>query len=347
MNRFAGRIVIGLALLVANGEPARSQSKIELETFLRQNIELNQDQMAALGSGEAIAKTLPPRKPDEVFLFGAVYIRAEPERYVQLARNVERRRRLPNYLALGVLSQPPQLAYLQGFAFDGNDIEALKKCQPGNCQIQLPASSIEELHRSIDWSASDVDERLNAFLQRAALKGIVAYQRTGNEALGIYNDKPDPIEVQRQFAWLLSYQTVLPAVLPDLYNYLLRYPKVRPANIEDAFYWSKVKFGLKPTLRVVHLVIMKGSPEAQIAYAVAEKQLYASHYFETALDLSYCVRPDDPKQTGFYLITVLASEQAGLTGVKGSIVRKTAVGRSVSSLHDALARMRTTLEGNQ
>jgi hypothetical protein len=88
-----------------------------------------------------------------------------------------------------------------------------------------------------------------------------------------------------------------------------------------------VKFGLKPTLRVVQMVTMRGGSAGPIAYAIAEKQLYSSHYFETALDLSFCIRgSDDPKQPGFYLIMAMGSEQAGLTGVKGSIVRKAAGG---------------------
>jgi hypothetical protein len=41
---------------------------------------------------------------------------------------------------------------------------------------------------------------------------------------------------------------------------------------------------------------------------------------------------------------VMGSGQAGLTGVKGSIVRKTAVGRSVSNLKDALTTIKNTLE---
>jgi hypothetical protein len=82
-----------------------------------------------------------------------------------------------------------------------------------------------------------------------------------------------------------------------------------------------------------------------IAYAIAEKQLYSSHYFETALDLTFCVRNTaDSKQSGFYLIMVMGSEQAGLTGAKGAIVRKTAVGRSVSNLQNALTTIKNTLE---
>jgi hypothetical protein len=106
-----------------------------------------------------------------------------------------------------------------------------------------------------------------------------------------------------------------------------------------------VKFGLKPTLRVVQMVTMQGNPGDEVAYAIAEKQLYSSHYFETALDLSFCVRgSDDPAKPGFYLIMAMGSEQAGLTGPKGSIVRKAAVGRSLSSLQNSLTTIRDSLE---
>ena len=177
---------------------------------------------------------------------------------------------------------------------------------------------------------------------------LLEYQQQGNQALGVYNDKREPTEVPQQFAYMLSYSKALPENLPDFYRYLLDYPRARPANVDDKFYWARVKFGLKPTLRIVQMVTLRGNPADPVAYAIAQKQLYASHYFETALDLSFCVRgSDDSKRPGFYLIMAMGSEQAGLTGVKGSIVRKTAVGRSVSNLQSALTKIKSALEGNQ
>src|SRR6266576_2387556 len=68
---------------------------------------------------------------------------------------------------------------------------------------------------------------------------------------------------------------------------------------------------------------MSGRPTstAMCLYAIAVKQLYASHYFETALDLTVCVRDQEhPEHPGIYLITLKGSQQAGLTGLKGVIV---------------------------
>jgi hypothetical protein len=347
MIRIVISTIASLVLIAAAALPGSPQSNPDLQTFFRQNIGLSQDQIAIIRSGQPVAISLPSRTPAEVFLFGAIYIHAAPESYVRFARDFERRRELPDYLALGIFSNPPQLPDLKDFVFDDEDVKALKNCKSADCQIQLPANSMEEFQRSVNWSAANVNQQVNQLLQSRALERLLAYQRDGNQALGVYNDKRDSVDVPQQFAYMLSYDKALPAHLPEFYSYLLAYPKAKPANVEDRFYWAKVKFGLKPTLRVVQLVTMRGTPGDQVAYATAEKQLYSSHYFETALDLSFCVRgSDDPKQPGFYLITAMGSEQAGLTGAKGSIIRKAAVSRSVSNLQKALTAVKNTLESN-
>jgi hypothetical protein len=320
----------------------------DLPTFLRQNFGLSDDQIAAIRGGKPFAKTLASRTPAEVYLFGAVYINAAPEAYYKFARDVNQTRKLPYTLALEPLSIPPQLSDFKDFSLDDDDVQALKQCQTGDCAIQLPSSAIHDLQRSVNWSAPDAGAQANLFLQKTALARVLAYQRQGDPALGVYNDHPDPVEVSQQFAYMLDYVKILPQRLPGFYHYLVSYPAAKPANVENMFYWSKVKFGLKPTLRVVQVVSARGKPGDDIAYATAEKQLYSSHYFETAIDLSLCVRgSSDPAHPGFYLVVAMGSEQAGLTGAKGSIIRYMAVGRSVSNLEDQLADIKTKLEAGR
>ena len=332
-----------LSLVIGTSAVGYSQINSNLEKFFKENIGLTQDEIGLIRAGQAVAKVLPSRTPSEVFLFGAIYIHAAPEKYVQFAENLERRRQLSGYLALGALSSPPRLEDFKGFSLDADDVQALKNCKPGDCLIQVPATAIDEFQKRIDWTATDTAEQVNRRLQEGALRRILEYQRDGNPALGIYNDKRDPVEVPRKLEYLLSYSKVLPARLPEFYAYLLKYPGGKPANVDDRFYWEHVKFGLKPTLRVVQRSTMRGSNGDDIAYAIAEKQLYASHYFETALDLTFCVRPSS-KDDGFFLLMLVGSEQAGLTGVKGSLVRKVAVGRSVSNLQDGLSAIKNALD---
>jgi len=95
----------------------------------------------------------------------------------------------------------------------------------------------------------------------------------------------------------------------------------------------------------VQQIIYRGGNPADPVYAVALKQLYASHYFQSALDLTVCIRDAArPNEHGFYLITVKASQQAGLTGLKGGIVRKVAVGKTRSSLEHSLTAIKQRVE---
>ena len=347
MKRTAMQVAVLVTLVAGAVMRCGAQTTSELNTYFQQYVGLKQDQISAIRGGQAVATIMKSRIPDEIFVFGAVYIKATPESYFKLAYDFDRLRKIPEYLAVAKFSDPPQASDLKGFSLDSDDIQALKNCKPDNCQVQLPTSGIEAFQKSVDLSAPDAQEKVNQFLDEKTLQRLLAYQKEGDQSLGVYNDKKNATQVADQFKYILSYSQVLPKALPDFYNYLLSYPNSKPANVQDMFYWDKVKFGLKPTLRVVQVVTMQSNNPHEPAYTIAEKQLYSSHYFETALDLTYCLRGDDPKQPGFYLIMVMGSEQAGLTGFKGSIVRKAAVGRTASSLQKSLASIKDTLERNQ
>ncbi len=335
-----------LLLAVMSSMPVSLQSNPKLQEFFRNIIGLTEDQIAAIESGRAVVKTLPSRSPAEVLLFGAVYIPAAPESYVEFAHDFDRFRKLPNYLAFGVFTDPPQLSNLIGFSLEDDEITALRKCEPRDCLIQVPASLMEQVQRTVDWSSATANQQVNDLLRKTALDLLTQFETKGNQALGVYHDKTNPTDVPQQFAYMLSYASALPQRLPDFHRYLLTYPENKPGNVDNIFYWEKVKFGLKPTLRIVQRITMRGRSDDAVACAIAEKQLYASHYFETALDLSFCVRlSEDSSKPGFYLIKEMGSKQAGLTGVKGSIIRKTAVGRSLSNLQAALTAIRNVLTG--
>jgi len=74
------------------------------------------------------------------------------------------------------------------------------------------------------------------------------------------------------------------------------------------------------------------------------QQLYATHYFCTALDVSACVADGSAARPGLYLVTLKGSDQEGLTGVKGSLLRKVAVGKTRESLERALVTIKRIVE---
>jgi len=343
-----GRAAVLVGFALGGAASSRAQSSPSLQTYFKEEIGLTDEQIATIRSGQAFSKNLKSREADEIFVFGAVYVNAKPESYLKFARDFKRLRTVPGFLAIEEFSDPPVLSDVKGLTLDSEDLKELKECKPSDCKIQLPASAIEDVHQMVDWTDADAGEKAEQLVRKKVLERVTTYQEKGNEVLGEYNDKKHATEVPEQFKYMLSYAKALPKYLPDFYNYLLTYPAGKPANVENSFYWARVKFGLKPTLRVVHVITMHGDVGGDPVDVIAEKQLYSSHYFETALDLTFCVRDRaEPKATGFYLIRTMGSEQAGLTGFKGSIVRKVATDRSASSLQKSLAAIKDALEQGQ
>lgn len=339
------RIASIFVLLLTSAGLYAANQEAEPDKFFREYVELKDDQIQKIRQGRAVAKVLESRTPDEILVFGSVHIDSTPESYLKFALDIDALRKVPSYLAIRKFSDPPQLSDLEGFTLEEEDVKKLKDCKPGHCEIQLPAEAMEEFQKSVDWSKPDVADQVNHKAQQMALEALVRYTQGGNAALGTYRDKNHPAEVAETFRSLLSRSKALPDYLPDLNRYLLDYPAVKLENLKSEFYWEKVNFGLKPTLRIVHAIVYRGASANEPAYVVAVKQLYSSHYFETALDLSVCVKDaNSPSQSGFYLITLKGSKQAGLTGLKGGIVRKVAVDKTRSSLEKALAAIKQKLE---
>jgi hypothetical protein len=339
------RVLLAALLLSFVQAPTSNAQDVEPFKFFRNYVGLHEDEITAIRNGKAVAKIVESTTSDEVFVFGSVYVQSTPEKYLKLASDPEELRKLPNYLALRKFSDPPQLSDLEGFTLEADDIKQLKDCEPGRCDVQLPTEAMDAFKQSVNWSGPDAADQVNRLGQKMALEALQRYIQGGNTALGTYRDKHNPAVVADTFRSLLSRSKALPVYLPELDRYLLDYPEAGSENIQSEFYWEKVNFGLKPTLRIVQAIVYRGPRSTDPAYAIAEKQLYASHYFETALDLTVCVRDQNhPERPGFYLITLKGSQQAGLTGLKGGIVKKVATDRTRSSLERALGAIKQRLE---
>src|ERR1700746_2987055 len=130
----------------------KADSLDEPYKFFREFAGLNEQQIAAIRAGKSVAKVIGSPTPDEVYVFGSVYVEATPESYLKLASDIDALRKLPSYLAIQSFSDPPKLSDLEGFTLNGQDITELKNCRIGHCQLQLPTEAIEDFQQSIEWS---------------------------------------------------------------------------------------------------------------------------------------------------------------------------------------------------
>jgi hypothetical protein len=342
LGRIANVALLATLIVGAATSVALSGGKEDLQEFLRIYPKFADSEIQQVERGSAVAKILDTPEKEEIIIFGAIKMAMPVKAFVDHIRDVEKLEDGETYIVVEKFSNPPVMADVQRLTLDEDDIEDLRDCKPGDCDIQLPAMEIQQFGNQIDWNSNDAVSQVNHLAQEKALEVLKRYQENGTRGLRDYRDKKDPLNIQKTYEDLLNRTDALPVRLPEFNDYLLNYPAVSLEGTDEFFYWEKVKFGLKPTIRGVHAIIYEAKDGDRSDWVIAFKQLYSTHYFLAALDLWFCL--EDPDSGGFYLITLKGSRQHGLTGFKGSILRKVVVGRTRDSVEQALNYMKTNFE---
>jgi hypothetical protein len=314
---------------------------------LGQRFGFTPDQLAAVDAGTGVAVVLPSNVDREIAVAGAVFVRATGARLVSVLQDVERLESGKGFIRTKSLSDPPRLADFAGLQLPPADIEALRHCAPGRCDVKLGQGAFDVLAK-IDWSAPDVAGRINAFARQSSLDYVIAYRKGGNKELAVYLDSDRPQFIAREFEEMISRVDLWPDVLPALATYLRGYPTAaRPPLTRDFFYWSMAEFGLKPVFRINHVVVYSTGRSSGPLHVVAVKQLYASHYFHTALEVRVVV--SDPRRSGkgVYLVVLNMARSDGLTGLFGGLVKPRATNGSRDGLERALAAIKRMAEARR
>jgi hypothetical protein len=155
----------------------------------------------------------------------------------------------------------------------------------------------------------------------------------------VYRDADRPTFVATEFRSMIDRLPSLAEFLPDLKRYLLQFPQASLPNSESFLYWQQAKFGLKPTVRINHVVIVQEADHV----VVASKMLYASHYFWTALEVRVLLA-DPARGNGFWFVTVSRSRSDGLSGFVGRVIRGKVRDEAEKGIAAVLASTRARLE---
>jgi hypothetical protein len=102
-------------------------------------------------------------------------------------------------LGAGEFSAPPAVGDLDGLSLERDDIEDLKNCRPGDCELQLPEESMEAARTSIRWNSPDVaeHEQVTILAKRGIVRLLKDYGQSGDRALQTYRDKRDPLPIDK------------------------------------------------------------------------------------------------------------------------------------------------------
>jgi hypothetical protein len=349
-SRPVGRALSGFGLgatLLAAAVSLAAESDSAVDALLRRELGFSTADVRAVDAGAAVVRSLATPVREELAHVGVVYVDTPIARFLDGFRDIERFERGPGIPQIGRFSAPPRLEDLESLTLPAMDIAALPSCRPGDCDVKLSTAAMERFRNDVDWASPDAAHQANAVAREMILELVRAYQTDGNAALGSYDDGGEPLPVAEQFRALLGSRDPLPAPIPALLTYLDDYPDHRPAGAEDFFYWTVVDFGLKLTVRVNHVVIypLAASPRPGVAYAIAIKQLYASHYFHTTLELRFLVDDDRAADSrGTFLISFTRSRSDGMTGFRGLFLRPVVNRRSRDAVRGYLEHVKRQVE---
>ncbi len=343
-----GTFSVAICVLLSVSLPAVAQR--QPHTIFKEKIELSDRQIQQIESGKVVTKVLESKDKYGMLVFGAVYVKAPIEKFAAVFRNVKKLQEERVYLVVesfGAINTPVTLDAFQRLELDRGDIDDLKSCKPGDCDLQiLNVENLEKLKAMARSKAPDRYERINEALRESAVRFMNQYFRGGLKALGSYRDRNKPLSLYQATKDMVDSSFYLPKdQAPKIYNHIVEFPNDRMKDAEDVFYWEKIDFGQGPVIRINHVSIFPNGHGAAKLIAV-NKQLYASKYMRVGLQAYYCI-PDtgNPDKLGFYLIQMNDSRLPDFGGLKLSIVRRIATGKAVEGTADTLAIFKRRSEG--
>jgi hypothetical protein len=342
--RFIGATALAAAALVlwsvaAAMAGAQPSLPAALASFLTEEAHATLSDRETLMAGNPLVKLLDADASKEIAVLGAVWVNAPSRLYVEQVRNIEQFERGGAFRVTKRISEPPRPDDFAALTISDQDFEDLKDCKIGDCALKLDADGVETLRAEVDWGKPTAKADATALFRRLALQYVTGYREGGNARLGVHRDKDRPTFVADEFRSLIERLPRLGAELPDLTRYLLGYPNAALPNSTNFLYWQETQFGLRPTVRISHLVIQERPNET----VVASKMLYASHYFWTALELRVLL-PDPARGPGFWLLTVNRSRSDGLSGFTGRVLRSRVRSEVEDGTRAALTATKARLE---
>lgn len=329
-----------LALLIAPGagtfDPARS--------FLMTAFQLSALEIERLDRGDVVARTLDVKNRREVATLGIVRIKTSPSRYVERLTDIATFKRTDDVLQIGTFSTLPQSADVASLSIDEPDLKRLRECRVGDCEVRLSAEGIERVRRDIDWHAADAYRKATVLVRQQLVEYVTQYRQSGTAAAMEYADRGPRLNVGREFAALLEADTVTSSYAPRLRRHLLEYP-TSTERMTDFVYWSKELVRGRPVISITHVATAAAIDDSPVAYAVGSKQIYATHYFDASLGLTFLVPDRSAASSGTFVVYLNRSRIDLFDGLFGGVARRIVAGRARGLVAEQLQRLQGALAG--
>jgi hypothetical protein len=321
--------------------PAQSPLPEAQARLLIEALGFSTGEVRDLVGGQAIARSREGKDATEIATAGAILISAPPERLLAAFDRIDTERRAPGVGAIGVFGEPPTIEDLADLVLTSQELASLRRCQPGDCELKLADSAIRRFQQDVDWTSSLAGVQASAIMRAELFAGLLAYRREGYGALGVAHDKRPPQDLAAELASVLEGERWLDAYAPDVVSYLSATPGSQ-AGVTDRYYWTRVEFGLKPTIRLSHTSLHGPlTTPAGRAHVVATRQLFASHYLRGGTEVRLIFPRDGG---GFLLVMTARSRNDDLAGVLRWVTRTSVRRRARDGMARYLQHVRRVVE---
>jgi hypothetical protein len=274
-------------------------------------------------------------------IFAAGPVSVSGDRLVSWIRNIEELKKSEQVRAIGLFSDPPHIDDLSDLALDYEDLEAIRRCRPGRCELKLSGEEMTELARAAA-SADDWRPVVQDAYRRVVLARVESYLASGYRDALPYADQREPASPGDEFGVLLDRSPFLAERLPHLTQHLRQFPGGPAAGVESFLYWSKETLGGKPMVIVSHVFISEQEHPDLPEAVVVSRHVYANHYMTGSLAMTAVA--SGRQSTRGHLIYLNRSRVDVLGGVFGRITRLFIERRLRAEAAEVVEGLRTRLE---
>jgi hypothetical protein len=310
--------------------------------ILQQRLQLSRSEAGALERGQSFAKTLRAGDRREIAAGGAIRVDVPLEFFLQRFADIVSFKQSPIVRQIGKFSDPPRRTDLDSLTFEAADLDSLKACRAGDCDIQLSVEQIQRIQTGIDWSRTDARMQANRVLRGMLFEYVERYRSSDGQGLLVYANERTPLRVSDELRLLAAHSSEMVAGLPGFVDSLLNGKPLE--GTEEFIYWSKEQFGLKPVVSITHVIIYSPRRTDVPDVMIASKQIYASRYLAASLAITLGVAPSPGPSSSFYMVYANRTRPRAFPPLIGGLVRRIAQGQTREGLEEQLTLAKTRLE---
>jgi len=289
-----------------------------------------------------VVKVLDTSEKRELAFFGVTKVHAPPSLLIALFQDIENFKKADAVLKVKKLSNPPVPDDFKEMTLEPDDINELKKCKPGKCDMKLSEEMILRFNREINWAAKDSTSRAQELFRKLLFEYVQNYLLKGKEALYRYQDEKKAVLLSQELDGILNGSQHLLESHPDFFRYLGDFSGNRSGSFDTFLYWSKETLGFRPVITLTHVVIDRSIPGASV---FASKQIYSNHYMNGSLSLTGLFSENiDPQNPEFYMTYSNRSRTDMLEGLLSGLKRSIARSKSSAAVRENMMLTKKRLE---